>query len=551
MSIVFNKVENTTKIIVENLEEPKYVFDLLDLLEDDLSFFEISFLNIQTIPKEIVIKLNEVKDRLDIFTNESTLKSYLMNLGFEIHFENVYEKKKKELNLEYMAIGGSAGSLKRFISIIENLPKSNLSIFIIMHQKPDVKSCLATILQTHTEHYKVVEAKSDMKVEPSTIYTAPPSYHMIVAGGFIYLTDEKKRNFSRPSISTSFESLSNEYKNTLLSILVCGYGADGTDALKTLQKNGSTVLVQKPDECQAKDMLNNAIKSNYYDEILSIEDMNKFISNSLIEDKFSNDDLISFLKKIYRVYGYDYTGYNLSHIRRRVHLFYSTLQPKDFEEFEKIVLTNKNIFKDLFLNISVNITTFFRNPEVFKNLREEIIPKLDSYPDIKIWCAGCSSGEEPYSIAIFLKELGLLNRSLIYATDINEVIIKNAQNGLYDKNSYNNFLKHYYQAGGNESFSKYFNNHDSFMEIKDEIKEKVLFFRHNLALDKKINDFQLIFCRNVIIYFDNELKSNIFKLFKDSLDNYGFLILGESESLDYHRDFKTIDKKNKIYKRKI
>lgn len=551
MSIIYNKIDNTTKIIVENIEKQSHIDELVDILCDKNSLFEINFINIQAIPKDVVIKLNEIKNRVKIFTNEATLKSYLMNLGFELQYENAYEKEIKDLNLEYIAIGGSAGSLKRFISIIKELPKSNLSVFIIMHQKADTKSSLANILQTHTEHYKVVQAKSDMKIEPSTIYTAPPGYHMIVAGGFIFLTDAKKRNFSRPSISTSFESLSNEYKNTLLAILVCGYGADGSDSLDLLQKNNTTVLIQKPEDCEAKPMLNNAIESKNYDHILSIEEMNGFILSSLCEDTFSNDDLVEFLSKIYKVYGYDYRGYNLTHIRRRVHLFYSTLRPKDFNEFEKIVLSNKNIFKDLFLNISVNITTFFRNPEVFKKLREEIIPKLDSFMDIKIWCAGCSSGEEPYSIAIFLKELGLLDKSLIYATDINEVIIKNAQNGLYDNESYHLFLKHYYQAGGNQSFSKYFNNHDNFVEIKDEIKEKVLFFRHNLALDKKINDFQLIFCRNVIIYFDNELKNQIFELFRDSLDNYGFLVLGESESLDFHSDYKTIDKTNKIYKRKI
>ena len=549
MNMITQELENKTKIIVEDLDKKYQIDELLNILDSD-SFFEINFLNIQSLPKEVILKLYEKKEQISIFTNESTLKSYLMNLGFELQYKDNYLNKIKGLNLEYIAIGGSAGSLKKFIEIIKELPKSNLSIFIVMHQKADSVSSLSTILQSHTEYYKVIEAKSDMKIEPATIYTAPPGHHMIVAGGFIFLTNEAKRNFSRPSISTTFESLSNEYKNTLLSILVCGYGADGSDSLELLDKNGTTIIVEDPSECEATAMLDNAIKTKKHDHILTIDEINNYINQSLNEEFFSDGDLENLLVKIFKIYGYDYTGYSLSHIRRRVHLFYSTLKPRNFKEFEDIVLSNKSIFKDLFLNISVNITTFYRNPEVFKILREEILPKLDSYMDIKIWCAGCSSGEEPYSIAIFLKELGLLDRSLIYATDINDVILKNAQNGLYSKENFNLFLKHYYQAGGNQSFSKYFDDHNEFVEIKEELKERVLFFRHNLALDTKINDFQLIFCRNVIIYFDNDLKNKIFDLFRDSLDSYGFLILGESESLESHVDYKTIDKLNKIYKRK-
>lgn len=547
MNIVAQEFENKTKIIVEELEKKSQIKEFLDLLNKD-TFFEINFLNIQAIPKEIIVKLNEIKEKISIFTNEATLKSYLMNLGFELQYKDSYSKIKS-LNLEYIVIGGSAGSLKKFTQIVKNLPKTELSVFIIMHQKADVDSSLSTILQAQTNHYKVIEAKSDMKIEPATIYTAPPGRHMIVAGGYIFLTNDAKRNFSKPSISNSFEALSNDYKNRLLAILVCGYGADGSDSLELLQKNGTTVIIEDPKECKAKPMLENAIKTGNYDHIFKLEEINSYISEYLTSKFFTDEDLEKFLVKVFQIYGYDYTGYSLSHIKRRVNLFYNTLKPKSFTEFENIVLKNKSIFKDLFLNISVNITTFFRNPEVFKLLKKELLPKLDSFMDIKIWCAGCSSGEEPYSIAIFLKELGLLKKSLIYATDINDVILKNAENGLYSKENYNLFLKHYYQAGGDESFSKYFKTHDNFVEIKDELKDRILFFRHNLALDTKINDFQLIFCRNVIIYFDNDLKTRIFSLFKDSLDSYGFLVLGESESLEGHKDYKTIDKTNKIYKR--
>lgn len=549
MNIIAHEQEGIRKIIVQDLDKKSSIKDLLSYLTVDTKI-EINFLNIQIIPRSIVLKLQEIKENVTIFTNESTLKSYLMNLGFDLKYHNNYEDKFKLLNLEYLALAGSAGSLSRFIKIIQDLPESDISVFIIMHQKADKKSTLSEILQKYTDKYKVVEAKSDMKIEPSTIYVAPPGKHLVTVSGYIFLTDEEKRNFSKPSISTSFESLSNDYKNRLLCVLVCGYGADGSDSLKLLHQNNTSVIIEDPSQCEAKAMLENAINTKYYTDVLSIDDIIKYIKFNINDDFFTQEQIERFLIKINDKYGYDYSGYSIKHIKRRIHLFYTALKPNSFHDFENIILNNKSIFKDLFLNISVNITTFYRNPKVFKLLRNEILPKLDSYLDIKVWCAGCSSGEEPYSIAIFLKELGLLDRSLIYATDLNDVILKNAENGLYSKDSYNRFLKHYYQAGGDESFSKYFIDHNNFVEINEEIKDKILFFRHNLALDAKLNEFQLIFCRNVLIYFDKDLKNKIFDLFKESLDSYGFLVLGESESLNKNEKYLTIDEKNKIYKRK-
>lgn len=550
MSIILYQSNNHLKVVVEDLDNREDVIELLSILDSNDSI-EINFLNIKSIPKEVILKLNEKKKNLKLFTNEAVLKQYLMNLGFELEFQNRYKGHKKFLNLEYIAIGGSSGSLKKFIEIVKNLPESNLSVFIVMHQKPDIKSTLSDILRSYTSYYNVVEAVSDTKIEPSTIYVAPPGKHLLVAGGFIFLSDEEKVNFAKPSISKTFETMSNEYKNSFLAILVCGYGADGSDTLEFLQKNESTVIIENPDECDAKPMLENAIKTKNYDYVLDLVEISNFIKKQLEEEFISDENLKKFLSKVHKTYGYDYSGYNFKHLKRRIELFYNVLNSKSFFEFEKNVLSDITIFKDLFLNLSVNVTTFYRNPEVFKVLKEKILPKLDSFLDIKIWCAGCSSGEEPYSIAIFLKELGLLHKSIIYATDINDIILRNAKNALYSTQSYNIFLKHYYQAGGNESFSSYFKKHNNFVELKDEIKEKVLFFRHNLSIDGKVNDFQLIFCRNVIIYFDNELKDRVFKLFQDSLDSYGFLVLGESESLDKSKVFDNIDKKNKIYKRKV
>ena len=517
------------------------------------AFYEISFFNTDILPFNIIIRLQELKDKITIIVNKYNLKYYLRELNFYVKMQKkIYISKEHKIRkVQFLALGGSAGSLKKFINIIQALPPSELSVFLVMHQKSDVKSNLADILQSKTEYYEVIEAKSNTKVKPSTIYIAPPHKHMIVAGGFVFLTDDEPKHFSKPSISNTFESLAYEYKDALLAILVCGYGADGSDSLEHIRKNGGTVIIEQLYECQATPMLENAINSKEYDYILSIEDINRLLYNHLhtLDNLEIELYLEEFLEDIYQKYGYDYRHYNKKHILRRIKYSINKLGIKDFIDFRQIVLENVDVFKDLFLDISVNITTLFRNPLTYKILKDEILENFKDRDSIKIWCAGCSSGEEPYSISIILKEMGLLDKSLIYATDLNSVVLQKAKNGIYSNDNYKFFEQHYKETGFNNSLNRYFNNYDDFFAIKDELKEKILFFRHNLVTDGVLNEFQIVFCRNVIIYFDAMLKARVFNLFDDSLEKDGVLVLGESESYDSRKSFETIDMKNKIYRK--
>jgi len=517
------------------------------------AFYEISLFNIDMLPFNIIVRLQEIKDKITIIVNKIYLKYYLREFNFYVKMQkNIYISKENKIRkVQFLALGGSAGSLKKFMQIIEALPPSELSVFLVMHQKSDIKSNLAEILQSKTEYYEVIEAKSNIRVKPSTIYIAPPHKHMIVAGGFIFLTDDEPKHFSKPSISNTFESLAYEYNDSLLAILVCGYGADGSDSLKHIRKNGGTVIIEQLYECQATPMLENAINSKEYDYILSIEDINKLIYNHLhvLNNLEIEVDLQDFLEDIYQHYGYDYRNYNKKHILRRIKYSINKLCIKDFSEFRKIVLDKIEIFKDLFLDISVNITTLFRNPLTYKALNDEILEQFKDRDAIKIWCAGCSSGEEPYSIAIMLKEMGLLDKSIIYATDLNNVVLQKAKNGIYSNDNYKFFEQHYKEVGFTNSLSNHFNNYDDFYVIKDELKEKTLFFRHNLVTDGVLNEFQIVFCRNVIIYFDSTLKARVFNLFDNSLQKNGMLILGESESYDSRKSFEIINSKNKIYRK--
>ena len=538
------------KLLIKSLNSKQEIEELLKKLQNH-TFYELTFTNVKMLPSEIIIRLHEIQEQLSLNVTDKKLRFYLRNLGFRIEYkEKLYNTTLKKIdNINYLALGGSAGSLKKFMEIVAALPPSDITIFIVMHQRADVKSSLASILQNKTSHYKVVEATSDIRVMPSTIYIAPSDKHMVVLGGFIFLTDDALQHFSRPSISITFKSLAEEYREQLLTILVCGYGADGSDSLKAIRDNGGMVIIEQLYECEATPMLENAIHTKEFDHILSISDINRLLEERLTQDTILKKHLLHFLKKINKKYGYDYTHYSQEHIKRRIEHFYKSSKFRNFLSFEESILENSQLFKDLSLDISINITTLFRNPQTYKLLRELIQKKFQHRHSLKIWCAGCSSGEEPYSVAIMLKELGLLNKSLIYATDINSVILEQAKNGIYSKKSFELFKEHYVKSGAIAQLEYYFTDYKTFVKVDKKIQNKILFFRHNLVSDAPLNEFQLVLCRNVIIYFDNQLKQRVFKLFDASLEKSGVLVLGESETYDDRKNFITLDKENRLYEK--
>jgi len=254
------------------------------------------------------------------------------------------------------------------------------------------------------------------------------------------------------------------------------------------------------------------------------------------------------LENIFDVYGYDFRNYERKHLTRRLELFIQQNNFKSFKQFKQIILDDSALFKKLLRTFSINTTNFFRNPLVFRSIAEDVLPILKSYPYIRVWCAGCSRGYEPYSIAIMFKEAGLLEKLQIYATDFNETILNEARNGIFKKEIIDDFKQNYIQYGGKKSFESYFEVSKDFVEVKKELKDKILFFEHNLVTDGSINEFHLIFCRNVLIYFDNILQEKVFKTIDNSLLEDGFLVLGESEIDEDKYAYKIVgDKKNKIY----
>jgi len=538
---------STINIDINSLNTKEKVTKLLSTL-DNSSKYQLNFKHIKFLPKILIEKLHSIKHNLTIQVDNTKLSYYLINLGFDLVSTNHNINYSSFLyKMKYVAIGGSAGSLSKVIDIVKFLPKSDLSLFIIMHHKSNQKSALKEILKKYTVYYNIVEVNSTIKIEPSTIYIAPPSQHLIVKDNYLSLDNSIPKHFSKPSISVSFDSFANEFKDKLLAIILCGYGEDGSDSLKTIKQNGGIVVIEQPFECQATAMIEAAINTKNFDRILSVNDISKLFYDKYYKLYSIEQNLDSFLDDLKDIYNYDYTNYNKKHIIRRIEHFYNILQINNFSTFKYKILNNKELFEELFLDISVNITTFFRDPEVYTQIKDIFKKEFKNNNSFKIWCAGCSTGEEPYSIAILLKELGYLDKSIIYATDINKVVIEFAKNGLYSKQRFNEFKSNYEQSLNSKYFDTYFDINNDFVSIKDEIKEKVLFFTHNLVENEKIDDFQVIICRNLLIYFNKDLTIQVYDLFNQSLDKNGLLILGKSETFYNNENYKEISKINKIF----
>lgn len=272
------------------------------------------------------------------------------------------------------------------------------------------------------------------------------------------------------------------------------------------------------------------------------------IEPSLIKD----DELEILLNDVLELYGYDFTQYSKASIKRRVNRICLLDKFTSFAELRYIIRNHSSYLQRFIEEITVNVTEMFRDPHFYKSLREDILPQLATYPFIRIWLAGCSTGEEVYSMAIMLKEANLYHRSLIYATDINPDVLEKAREGIFPLRLMKTYSENYNLSGGTNDFSSYYTANYNFARFNDDLKEKMIYSTHNLASDRSFNEFQLIICRNVLIYFDKDLQARVFKLFDESLESLGFLALGSKETIrfsDLEKKYKQ-HKSEKIYRKK-
>ena len=259
------------------------------------------------------------------------------------------------------------------------------------------------------------------------------------------------------------------------------------------------------------------------------------------------------LEAIYSLYGYDFRQYSKASMRRRILHRLGLSGLNTITDMTSKVLRDRQFFVSLLNDMTVNVTEMFRDPQFYRRFREEVVPVLKTFPFIKIWHAGCSTGEEIYSMAVLLEEEGLYERTMMYATDIDKNVLATAKKGIYSISAIKQYGDNYIQAGGKSSLSDYYTCKYESVIMDQRLKRNIVFADHDLATDQVFGEMNVIVCRNVLIYFDRQLQERVFKLFHDSLDLGGFLCLGTKESLKFangDHDFEAVDAEMKIFRRK-
>jgi chemotaxis protein methyltransferase CheR len=258
------------------------------------------------------------------------------------------------------------------------------------------------------------------------------------------------------------------------------------------------------------------------------------------------------LEAVNRRYGFDFREYAQASLKRRLYRRMLAESLTTLSQLQDRLLHDPPCMERLLLDLSINVTSMFRDPTFYLAFREKVVPALRTYPFTRIWCAGCSTGEEVYSLAILLHEEGLYERTRIYATDINENVLASAREGVFDLERMKAYTQNYVRGGGKGDFSQYYTAAYDGVRFARSLTENVVFAQHNLAMDRSFNEFNVILCRNVMIYFDKALQDRVHGLFYESLDMFGILGLGHKESITFTAladRYESIDAEERIYRK--
>ena len=258
------------------------------------------------------------------------------------------------------------------------------------------------------------------------------------------------------------------------------------------------------------------------------------------------------LEAIHRRYGFDFREYASSSLKRRVWRRIRAEGLDSVSGLQEAVLHEPVVMERLLLDLSINVTSMFRDPTFYSAFRAQVVPLLKTWPFLRIWNAGCSTGEETYSLAILLREEGLYDRSRIYATDINEAVLEQARAGVFPLEKMQEYTQNYLRAGGTSAFSEYYLAAYDGAQFQRSLVDNVVFAQHNLVSDRSFNEFHAIVCRNVMIYFDRSLQDRVHELFYESLAMFGVLVLGHKESIRFTRfadRYEELDASERIYRK--
>ncbi|MGM0518950.1 MAG: CheR family methyltransferase [Campylobacterota bacterium] len=460
----------------------------------------------------------------------------------------------KNNELVVVGIGASAGGLEALQVMLSDLADiKNCSYIIAQHLSPTHKSMMVDLL-SRTANIPVCEAKNGMIIKPKTIYMTPENTDIYVKAGKIFLRNMEQSFGPKPSVNYFFNSLATSFGKRAIGVILSGTGSDGSFGIRTIKAEGGITIAQAPNTSKYDGMPHSAINTGKVDLVIPIDNLSNEIER-IVKTIDSNFDIISnerLLQQIFRTIfdekGVDFSLYKKSTVIRRIERRLAALKIESLSEYINILNSSKDEINNLYHDILIGVTNFFRDAKAFENLKDYIqliLSKKEQGEEIRFWSIGCSTGEEAYSIAIILSEAlqDKISRYKIkiFATDIDEESLKIARTGVYSEASLEGVSKGIIQ--------KYFSVQKNNFEVKKSIRELVVFSKHNIISDSPFLRLDLICCRNMLIYFDNELQKRFFPIVHYSLNDNGYLFLGKSESIGQHVDlFSVVDNSSKIFK---
>jgi two-component system CheB/CheR fusion protein len=462
-------------------------------------------------------------------------------------------------NLYIVGIGASAGGLEAINELFDNIPENtNFAFVIIQHLSPDYKSLMVELLSKHTSMV-VVEAKDDVLLMANCVYLLPAKKTMTLKQGRVKLEDKIQSNSPNHAIDIFFESLAKDKGDKSIAIILSGTGTDGTKGIAQIKDHGGTVVVQDPLTAEFDGMPNSAVSSGHADLILPPEIMMDELIDLLKESPFTKTFnslnrqeeaiLADIMELIYKVTSHDFSHYKRPTINRRLTKRMAEKGYSGLAEYLNFLKKEPAEISALSNEFLINVTKFFRDEEAYNVVQKKIIPLLVENPartePIKVWSVACSSGEEPYSIAMLFHEyIQSSKRSdtevKIFATDIHQESIEFASKGLYPAASMKDV--------GEERCKRYFTKEGNSYRVTPALRKMVVFAKQNILKDPPFSRIDLLVCRNMLIYMNPLLQKNVLKKFHFAINENGYLFLGPSENVAFLKDsVQEIEKKWKIY----
>lgn len=472
------------------------------------------------------------------------------------------KKIKTEPAFSIVGIGGSAGGLEAFQELLKNLTdKPGMAFVFIMHLALGHESMLSELLSRLTK-MPVTEIKNRMLIEVNHVYVIPPGFNVSIANGKLILSNIQERHMP---IDYFFRSLAQEQNSRAIGVVLSGTATDGTLGAESIKAEGGIIFAQDEKSAKYSGMPQSVIASGNVDFVLPpkkiASELERIAGHPFISPARSGkaDELIitedkgfeSIFDILRSAKGLDFTYYKTPAISRRISRRMVLLKMENIRDYIKFLSRNKGEAENLYEDLLINVTSFFRDMKVFEALKKQVLPSIlknktkDS--GIRIWVPGCSSGEEAYSIAICLIEaMGNKARAIpvqIFATDVSEISINKARRGIYGKNIKDNITL--------ERLKRFFTKTDDAYKISKQLREMCVFSKQNVFSDPPFSNIDLISCRNLLIYFQPVLQKNVLHRFHYSLRPGGFLLLGNSEAAGgYSNIFKPLNKKQKIFVKK-